>query len=1297
MNVKRLFNEGWQFAKSDLSVAKLTEPYTGTENIEDVNFTEQTNHTEPTDHIDPINAIDSTELANFTDLPNSTDPTVDTELTKPIDLTKLSFEAVELPHDWLIYNTLDLYENSIGWYRKTFHYVKHDQQQVILCFDGVYMDSSVYVNGQFVGEWKYGYSAFEHEITNALLDGVNEILVKVVHQSPNSRWYSGAGIYRNVWLKTRSRNHIVTDGIYVSMRQQPDGWQVEVDTELCLEQNQRAQLIHTILYKGEVIAFSQAEIVADAATGTDRGTNLTSANTNTSTDISAMGDADERAKAHERAKVHAQPIQFTNSQQLNVLNPNLWSPDVPHLYDLVTELRLISEEQPEEVIESIPQRIGFKQVRLDASEGFYLNDVKMKLNGVCEHHDLGALGSAFNVTAMRRRFVLLKKMGVNAIRTAHNMPAKEFMELADEMGMLVVSEAFDMWERAKTPYDYARFFTEWAHADVRSWVRRDRNHVSLIMWSIGNEIYDTHADERGQEVTRMLMEYVQEFDPKGNARVTIGSNYMPWENAQKCADIVKLAGYNYAEKYYDQHHAEHPDWIIYGSETSSVVQSRGIYHFPYEQPVLDDDDEQCSALGNSTTSWGAKSPEYCIIAERDHPFSLGQFLWTGFDYIGEPTPYHTKNSYFGQLDTATFPKDSYYIYQAAWTDYKKSPMVHLFPYWDFSPGQIIDVRVCSNAPKIELQLNGETIGTYDIDHAHGTQLSGWWKVPFEEGELKAIAYDEHGTVIATDEQRSFTDAKKVRLLGDRQELQANGKDLIFVEISVEDEAGHPVHNANNRVQVKVSGAGRLLGLDNGDSTDYDPYKGLSRRLFSGKLMAIIGSTHEAGTIQIEVFSEGLEGATATFESKVVDEGRKSITAGNHREGRERGRGLHVYADSAPGWNPQQPVFMKNEKRPVLTGNAQEIPLRKIEIISESGQILDASNPEVMVTAKLYPEDTTYRDVQWSVVNDAGIVSNIAKVEVIASGTGDEPGSQSVDVDEKRHRVRVSAMGDGAFRLRATSNNGTDKPKLISQLEFKAEGLGTAYKDPYGFISGGLYDYTKGDVGNGNERGVATSRDSETHVGFRNIDFGPYGSDTITIPIFALSSETYFIQIWEGMPGEEGSVMIADVIYDKESIWNVYQEETYRLSKRLSGITSICFVLKQKIHIKGFSFERQSRAFETNAAASCDHLYGDTFTIEDDRVAGIGNNVSLEFEQMNFTSKGTSKLVIYGASAIDKNTIHIRFAGVNGQSNQLVEFTQSEGYEERTFELEPVYGEQKVTFIFLPGSQFDFGWFRFEKE
>ncbi|CAM3606651.1 glycoside hydrolase family 2 TIM barrel-domain containing protein [Marinicrinis lubricantis] len=1142
MNKKKLFNDGWEFAKSGLEVS---------------------------------------------------------------DHAGLSFEPVDLPHDWLIYNSLDLYENSIGWYRKRFNYKKEErEQQLLLSFDGVYMDSSVYVNGQLVGEWKYGYSSFEHEITEAVIDGENEILVKVVHQHPNSRWYSGAGIYRNVWLKTRDLNHLVTNGLYITTKQDGSSWQVEIDSELNLTES--AKLSHTLLVQGQKVAAVSEQIAVN------------------------------------------QDTSIQNRQILSVENPQLWSPDEPNLYQLVTELQIGPEEK---TIETVTTNVGFRSVVLDPNQGFLLNGKKVKINGVCEHHDLGALGAAFNIYALRRRFEILKAMGVNGIRTAHNMPAKELMDLADEMGMFVCSEAFDMWERPKTTYDYARFFHEWMPIDVKSWVTRDRNHPSLIMWSIGNEIYDTHAGERGQEVTRMLMDEVLKYDPKQNGRVTIGSNYMPWENAQKCADIVKLAGYNYAEKYYDKHHEEHPDWIIYGSETGSVVQSRGVYHFPFEEPILADDDEQCSALGNSTTSWGAKSTEFCILAERDTPYSLGQFIWTGFDYIGEPTPYHTKNSYFGQIDTANFPKDSYYIYQAGWTDYKKQPMVHIFPYWDFNEGQMIDVRVASNAPKIELQLNGETIGTHEPEHQQGTKLVGWWKVPYTKGELKAIAYDENGNIIATDVKRSFGDAKKIRLSANKTQLTANGMDLIFLEIGMEDEQGNPVENANNRVRVEVSGEGRLLGLDNGDSTDYDQYKGLSRRLFNGKLMAIIGATLGAGKIQVTVSSEGMASETAEFEAlPAAEEATQGISAN-----------------------------MKNKELPIVMGTGSEIPLRKMEIVSEAGQQLDETKREIAVRAKLYPENTTYKEVEWSAVNDAGIESNIAKVE--ANGL----------------TAKITALGDGEFRIRCMSKNGSDKTKLISQLEFKATGLGTAYKDPYGFISGGLYDESKGDVGSGNERGVATSRDGESYVGFQSIDFGPYGSDTITIPIFALSGDGHSLQIWEGVPGEEGSELLADVVYQKEPIWNVYQEATYRLSKRLRGITSLYFVTQDKIHMKGFSFDRQSRAFEQNMANASDQIYGDTFVITEHSVEGIGNNVSLEFSHMDFTEAGTSKLTIYGRSPIDKNTIHIRFSGEGGESNQLVEFTQSEGYEERVFDLERVTGVQKVTFIFLPGSNFDFGWFRFEKQ
>ena len=1121
------------------------------------------------------------------------------------DSSVLDFMPVDLPHDWLIYNTLNLYEGSIGWYRKTFCPAE-DTWQYLLYFEGVYMDSYLYVNGRLIGEWKYGYSSFEHDITHALRKGDNELLLKVIHQSPNSRWYSGAGIYRSVWLKTRARNHIVTDGIYVSAKETETKnlWKVEIDTEMLLRED--ARLTHTLLYDNRVIA---------------------------------SGDS----------LVKAKDGSVTCELELMVESPLLWSPDTPHLYQLNTTLSIFTAEQKMELVEDLTQNTGFRTLLMDPDLGFMLNGTRMKLNGVCEHHDLGALGAAFNKVALRRRFQLLKDMGVNAVRTAHNMPAPELMDLADEMGLLVLSEAFDMWERPKTRYDYSRFFNEWAYADVKSWIMRDRNHPCLLLWSIGNEVYDTHAGERGLEIARMLMEYVHAFDPKENARVTFGSNYMPWENTQKCADLLKVAGYNYGDAYYHKHHKEYPDWIIYGSETASTVQSRGIYHFPFEKSILANDNEQCSSLGNCTTSWGAKSSEACILAERNAPFSMGQFIWTGFDYIGEPTPYHTKNSYFGQLDTATFKKDSYYIYQAAWTDYKKHPMVHILPYWDFNNGQLIDIRIFSNAPKVELQLNGAAIGTYDIDHAQGTQLAGWWKLPYEKGEIRAIAYDENGNIIATDIRRSFGDAKEIMLHADKRTMEADGLDLIFVEISMADADGNDVENANNRVFVKVSGAGRLIGLDNGDSTDYDSYKGLSRRLFNGKLMAIIASLAKPGSVLLEVSSAGMESKTLTLEALPCTDKLTGISA-----------------------------HMENKDYPIIMGHSDEIPLRKIELICRSERELNACKKDAEVHAVLHPDNASYTDLEWSIVNETGIPSTIAKVEPMGK------------------KAILTAMGDGVFYLRCTSKNGTNKIKLMSQLEFTVTGLGTAYKDPYKFISSGLYDYSKGDLGNGNEKGVATGRDGETQVGFRDIDFGPIGSDLITLPIFALNDEKYFIQVWEGMPEEDGSEIIGEVIYQKKSTWNVYQEETYRLSKKLKGFSSICFVLNQKIHIKGFRFERINSAFALNYAAESNHIYGDTYTIAGNYVTGIGNNVSLEYHHMDFGAAGVSRLIIFGKSNIDKNTIHLRFSGDDGDSAQIIDVIQSGGYEEHIFELNKITGMNHVTFIFLPGCNFDFGWFRFEK-
>ena len=1118
------------------------------------------------------------------------------------------FLPVGIPHDWLIYQGSDLYENSTGWYRKSFCCHRQEKELVYLRFEGIYMDSTIYINNQKAGEWKYGYTTFEMDVTPFLKDGKNEIMVSVDYEAPNSRWYSGAGIYRDVWLKILHPTHIEADGIYITASELSEGrWKLEADTEI--EAVEDAVLEHRLF---------------DIITGEE---------------ISIAGNGERPEYLPVTGKAGGQVISFSGT----VSDPVLWDCTNPYRYELRTRLlaggAVLQEER---------STLGFRTIAFDPNEGFLLNKKKVKLNGVCEHHDLGCLGAAYNSGAMKRKFSILQRMGVNAVRLTHNMPAPDVMELADEMGILIISEAFDMWERSKTPYDYARFFPEWHSRDVAGWIRRDRNHPSVIMWSIGNEIYDTHVDERGQEITRMLMAEVAKHDPKSHAKVTIGSNYMPWENAQKCADIVKLAGYNYAEKYYELHHKEHEDWIIYGSETASTVQSRGVYHFPYSQSVLSDEDEQCSALGNSTTSWGARSSESCIIAERDLKFSCGQFLWTGFDYIGEPTPYHTRNSYFGQVDTAGFPKDSYYIYQAEWTDYRTAPMVHIFPYWDFNEGQLIDVRVCSNTPVVELFLNGESQGIYEIDHVHGEQLAGHWRIPFCRGEIKAVAYDEAGKVVAEETRSSFGEAAKIVLSPDRTEIKADGRDLVFVEITMVDADGCPVENASNRVTVQVSGAGRLAGLDNGDSTDPDEYKTHSRRLFNGKLLAVVAANSNAGELYLEVKSKGMPAADIAIPVQAC----------------WRAEGISGEA------------YSLSEKAGTGAG-PDEIPVRAVRLSSGNGTCLDAIQTTTTVTADICPTDAGDREVSWHVVNDAGIPSNLAKVE----GRG--------------LKANVTAISDGTFRLRCMSKAGTDHIRIISELDFSVSGMGKAYLDPYEFISGGLYTYSKGTVSNGNERGVATARDGETQVGFRNIDFGEFGSDEIILPVFALTGEVYPIQIWEGMPDEEGSQIIAEVIYQKPSIWNVYQEETYRLSKRLKGITSICFVLRQKVHLKGFSFARQNKAYQTLPVKECDNVYGDSFVLAEDGIENIGNNVTIVFRQMEFGDAGAGKLIICGHTPMEKNAVQLRLGSEGGETVQMVEFCHTEGVSEQAFSIDRIAGTRTVSFVFLPGSSFDFKWFRFE--
>lgn len=1130
------------------------------------------------------------------------------------------FYPVNIPHDWLIYNTDHLYENGVGWYRKTFICRKEENSSYELYFEGVYMDSAVFLNGSKIGEWKYGYSSFFFDITDALTDGENEIFVRVCHQAPNSRWYSGAGIYRNVYFKKKPRTHFITDSLYISPKQEKDNWTVKVEAELALDDSQCKQKIQLLveLYNEEnQLVSTQNKNLVDTITG-------------------------------ETNEGYTQVCIMTN-----VSEPCLWNLENPYLYQC--RIRLLCGS---EVIDTASERVGLRTITFDTQKGLFLNGKHVKLNGVCEHHDFGAIGATFNRSAMRRKLEIIKKMGANSIRSTHNMPAIGLLELCDEMGLLVVDEAFDMWERPKTEYDYARFFPQWWQKDVRSWVRRDRNHACLLFWSIGNEIYDTHASERGQEVTKMLAEETRKYDPDFHAQITIGSNFMPWENARKCADIVKFAGYNYGEKYYEKHHKEHPDWYMYGSETASTVQSRGIYHFPYKQSVLADEDEQCSSLGNSTTSWGAKSPEACIITERDHDFSMGQFLWSGFDYIGEPTPYHTRNSYFGQIDTAGFPKDSYYIYQSAWTDVEKAPMVHVFPYWDFNPGQLVDVRVASNAPVVELLVNGVSQGEYHIDHKNGMQLTGNWIIPYEEGEITAIAYDAQHNELARQTRHSFGSPSRLvmEVYPQTLELTAGAYDLAFITVSTVDAQGYPVENANNLVHVEVEGAGWLTGLDNGDSTDTDQYKGHEKRLFSGKMLAVVAVGENTGEITVKVSSDGLESATI-----VIPVTRKKSLAGG-------------------SFIPESFTIKEDTKNPLW--------VRKIELSSEEGSLFTPEKKQIRVMAKLMPEEAAKAikpdQLIWKAVNDAGIESPLAKVEP----------------ENENFAANVTALGDGEFRLRCMVKNGTDKVKVISQLEFTVTGLGEASLNPYGFIAGGMHTYVEGEAGNGNEHGVSTASDGRTVVGYDRVDFGSFGSDRITLPIFELSNVPCPIQIWEGIPGQKGSELLAEVVYQKLSIWNVYQEETYTLKRRIKGITMLSFVLNQKIHLKGFSFTPVQKAYEKLMATENDAIYGDAFTVLENEIHEIGNNVTLEYHDMDFGGEGCCSITICGKTQNDKNTIHISFTDEeNGEEEhrQIVEFTGSEGEKEMTFSLEKVCGKKTVRFIFLPGSRFDFSWFRFSHE
>ena len=1161
-----------------------------------------------------------------------------------------NYRPVDIPHDWQIWHVNDLYRTSDGWYKKTFRAESTAGKVYTLRFEGVYMDSEVYLNGEKIFEWKYGYTTFD--VPLALREGENEIKVRVRYQNPNTRWYSGAGIFRDVWLRETGTNYIAADGTYVVSR--PEGgstsasgsrsgedirceenscsegssWHMEIDTEICAVQD--CVVRHT-LFGADGTAAASAE--AAVPVGTSKTT-----------------------------------------QSIHIAEPELWSPERPYLYSLLTELFIGNEPADQRC-----ERVGFKSCRFDSEKGFFLNGRSLKLNGVCMHHDQGALGAAFHKNAARRQLMKLKEMGVNAIRTSHNPPAPGFMDLCDEMGFLVDSEAFDMWQNRKTDYDYARFFDEWHERDVESWIRRDRNRAGIIMWSIGNEIGDTNDIPRGEELTKELIRCVRIHDYKNAHPVTIGSNHMRWQGAQNCAAHLGAVGYNYLESIYDRHHEEHPDWVIYGSETASTIQSRGIYHFPASVSATTYDDSQCSSLMNCCTGWGAPNVEHNISEDRNRPYSLGQFIWTGWDYIGEPTPYHTKNSFFGHIDTAGFPKDSFYAYRAEWNK-SAAPFVHLFPSWDWNEGQLIDIFAYSNCDAVEVFVNGRSLGKEAYNHTDGHTLSGRWQAAYEAGELKAVGYNAAGEAVCEDVRRTPGDTARLSVQPDRGTVTANGTDLLYLEITAVDGEGNACDNARNRVNVSVAGPLRLMGMDNGDSTDYEEYKTNSRRLFGGRLVVILGTTFESGEGVVTVCSPGLPDEIVRIPVTAAEAAEETAGASEKDGCASEGKTI-----ASEGISCLQQVE-RDDRR-------EDLYVRKIDLTVSAGK-LTPECPKASARIRIYPAGAASApgDIGFKAVTITGVETNLLKIEPTPDGAD------------------LTPLGDGVYRLRAYCRNGGKYEEVISEIEMENAGFGPAAISPYeGIVLASLAanaDELNSDMGGG----VLLRRTKL--VLYRHVDFKKTGSDEITIGIYTYNENVIPVELYAD--GE----LVDTLHFQAKNEWNVYKYNTFTLPRTLKGVHDLEFVFREELRFLGFCFAAPRRLGTLIRALDNDAVYGDSFVNGAEMIERIGNNVSVCFEGVDFED-GAGRVEITGRTRNRRDTIRLTFAAgkdAPGQENKPeqengskqenkpeqesvdLEFAGNEDGEivTRSFAIPEISGVRDLTAVFLPGTDFDFQAIRFTK-
>lgn len=785
------------------------------------------------------------------------------------DFNDSSWRSLNLPHDWAIEGDFSKENPSgtgggalpggIGWYRKTFTVPGYKEgEKVYIDFDGAYMNTTVYINGHELGTRPYGYASFSYDITPWLKEGDNVIAVKVDNSDqPNSRWYSGCGIYRHVWLRKLDAIHVAQWGTYVTSSDiTPDSATVNIATTV------------------------------DNTSATDAEVTLTTRVIDPQGKVAATVTASDNIAAGKSATVN---------QTARVADPQLWSLDNPALYSVVTDVAVGGK-----TVDTYQTTTGIRTIEFTADKGFFLNGEQVKINGVCMHHDLGALGAAVNTRAIRRQLEILQEMGVNAYRASHNPPAPEVLALCDSMGILVMDEAFDMWRKRKTERDYARFFDEWHERDLTDLVTRDRNHPSIIMWSIGNEVLEQWSDaaadtlsleeanlilnfghgadklaKDGDEMsvnsmlTAKLADIVKQLDP--TRPVTAGMNEPNPGNHLIKSGALDVIGLNYHDEWYDDAEKNYPGKPLLGSETVSALMTRGYYKNPSDSIIIapkrwdipyEDPSFACSAYDNEHVPWGT-THENSLRRMKDDRV-MGQFIWTGFDYIGEPTPYGwpARSSYFGIVDLAGFPKDVYYMYQSEWRPDKT--VLHLFPHWNWTPGQTVDLLAYyNNADEVELFVNGKSQG---VRSKGDGEYHVMWRVPFEPGTVKAVSR-KAGKTVAEQVINTAGEPAQIRLTPDRATIAADGNDLSFVTVEILDSDGNLCPTAVNEVTFTVEGAGQNEGVDNGNPISLERFKADSRKAMAGKALLIVRNNGKKGDINVKAVSPGLSDATVTLKAK----------------------------------------------------------------------------------------------------------------------------------------------------------------------------------------------------------------------------------------------------------------------------------------------------------------------------------------------------------------------------------------------------------------------------------------------